>query len=385
MDFGVDDDLEALRREVQAFVREHFTDDVRARVAASGDYHDAEFHAALAQRGWVGAHWSPDQGGRGWDRSRTDVIYEELASVGAPTEGWAITQIIGEAIRRVGSSEQQERLLAPACRGELVFALGYTEPGSGSDLASVRTRADRHGEEWVINGQKMFTTLGNIADYVFLLARTDPQAPKHAGLTIFLVPTSATGFSVAPIRTLGGQRTNVTYYSDVRVSDAERVGDVGQGWEIVNVALAFERGGEFAAQLRRLVNAGVAWGLDNAGTADPAFDSRLGHAIADAEVARLLGAQASWSRSSAKAGAVEGTTAKVHATEALIRHSRALLDATGAGGLATRGPSPAAQELQHLYREAQISTIYGGTSEVLMTVIAQQRLGLPRGRRRPTT
>ncbi|SNS13589.1 acyl-CoA dehydrogenase family protein [Actinomadura mexicana] len=383
MDFANGTEAEGLREEVRAFVREHLTADVLGRVAATGDYHDREFHSGLAGRGWVGAHWHVEEGGRGWDRARTDIIYEELASAGAPTEGLAITQIVGEAIRRVGTAEQRRRLLAPICRGELLLALGYTEPGSGSDLASVRTRATRDGAGWMINGQKIFTTLAGEADHVFLLARTDPDAPKHAGLTIFLVPTTAEGFSVAPIFTLSGQRTNVTYYSDVRVGDEARVGAEGQGWEIVNVALAFERGGEFAAQLRRLVTAAVNWGRDREAVAGAGFNARLGRAVASAEVARLLGLRASWSRSSAAAGAVEGTMAKVYGTEALLRESRALLDATGVQGLLNRGAAGAAAagELQHLYRESQIATIYGGTSEVLLDLIAQQRLGLPRGRR----
>ncbi|MFB4308287.1 acyl-CoA dehydrogenase family protein [Actinomadura sp. GTD37] len=385
MDFAADRETESLRAEVRAFVREHLTSDVRERVASTGDYHDREFHTALAERGWVGAHWTVEEGGRGLDRAKTDVVYEELASAGAPTEGLAITQIVGEAVRRVGTAEQRERLLAPICRGELVLALGYTEPGSGSDLASVRTRAARDGAGWVVDGQKIFTTLGNVADYVFLLARTDPDAPKHAGLTTFLVPTASAGFSAAPILTLSGQRTNVTYYSGVRVGDDARVGEVGQGWEIVNVALAFERGGEFAAQLRRLVDAAVAWGHDEERGDETRFRGRLGRAVASAEVSRLLGVRASWSRGSAEAGAVEGAMAKVYGTEALLRESRSLLDATGVQGVRNRGTAGAAAggELQHLYRESQIATIYGGTSEVLLTLIAQQRLGLPRGRRRP--
>lgn len=380
MDFGTDESTERLRAEVRAFVGEHFTPHVRERVAATGDYHDTEFHAALAQRQWICPHWPVEDGGRGWGRAHTDVVYEELAAAGAPTEGLAITQIVGEAIRRLGRAEQKDRLLRPVCRGEVVLSLGYTEPGSGSDLASVRTRAERDGGGWVINGQKIFTTLSNMADYVFLLARTDPAAPKHAGLTMFLVPTSAEGFSLAPIHTLSGQRTNVTYYSDVRVGDDARIGEPGQGWEIVTIALALERGGEFAAQLRRLVDASAAWGRVAGRERDPRFLGRLGRAATAAEVARILGAQASWSRASARAGAVEGAIAKVYGTEALLRSSGDLLDATGAEGLRNRGTAGAAGEIQHLYRESQIATIYGGTSEVLRTVIAQQRLGLPRQR-----
>ncbi|KAA1423036.1 acyl-CoA dehydrogenase [Mumia zhuanghuii] len=379
MDFGTDDHAEALRTEVRAFAAEHLTPAVRARVAESGNYHDDAFHQAMADRGWVGAHWDPEDGGRGWPRAYSDVVYEELAAAGAPVEGLAITQIIGEAIRRVGTPEQKARFLPSICRGEVLLALGYSEPASGSDLASVQTRAVRDGDGWVIDGQKIFTTAGSIADHVFLLARTDPTVPKHAGLTLFLVPTDDPGFSAAPIFTLSGQRTNTTYYSDLRVDDTARLGAEGAGWEIVNVALAFERGGEFAAQLRRLVEAAVAWARTGDHGTDPRFLARLGRAATSAEVARLLGAYASWSRETARAGAVEGTIAKVYGTEALQRASSALLDGAGVEGLASdrTNESPAA-ELQHLYRESQIATIYGGTSEVLKTVVAQQRLGLPR-------
>src|SRR5690606_31506326 len=150
-------------------------------------------------------------------------------------------------IRREGSPEMKERMLPAVTRGEVLFALGYSEPGSGSDLASVQTKAVPDGDGWIINGQKIFTTMGSEADHIFLLARTEPDLPKHAGLTLFLVPTDAPGFEASGLFTLSGQRTNVTHYADIRIDDSARIGERGRGWEIVNVALAFERGGEFAA------------------------------------------------------------------------------------------------------------------------------------------
>jgi alkylation response protein AidB-like acyl-CoA dehydrogenase len=384
MDFALDEWAEAFRAEVRDFLREHLTDDVRARVAASGTYHDWEFHRAVAGRGWIGAAWPVEDGGQGRDRADMDILYEEMATAGAPVEGLSVTLIIAETVRRVGTPEQKERILRPVREGRLLLSLGYTEPDAGSDLASASTRAARDGDGWRIDGQKNFTTHAHEAHHVFLLARTDPRAAKHAGLTMFLVPTSTPGFSFAPVHTLSGERTNITYYSGVRVGDDARVGEVGQGWEIVSLALAFERGGEFAAQLRRLVHASVRWAHAAGRTGDPRLLRRLGRVVAAAEVSRLLGAQATWMRSTAMAGAVEGAMAKVYATEALLRGSGELLDATGADGLlGPDSPGAAAEgELQHLYREAQISTLYGGTSEVLRGVIAERRLGLPRSRRR---
>jgi len=382
MDFGIDERTQGLRAQARDFLASHLTPQVRDRVELTGEHHDDEFHRAMARRGWLGAFWPQVDGGLGWDRADFDVLYEEMAAAGAPMEAVAVTHIIAETIRRAGTDEQRERILRPVTRGEVLLALGYTEPDAGSDLASARTRAVRDGDGWLINGQKIFTTYGHLADYVFLLARTDTDAPKHRGLTMFLVPTTAEGFSASPVRTLSGERTNVTFYNDIRVGDDALVGEPGSGWQIVNLALAFERGGEFAAQLRRLVRAGVSWGAASGADRDPAFLARLGRVTAATEAARLLGARASQRRSAANGGAVEGAVAKVYATEALLRGSGTLLDTTGTAGLLPGGaPGAAADgELQHLYREAQIATLYGGTSEVLRGVIAERGLGLPRTR-----
>jgi len=383
MDFSLDERAEAFRAEVREFLRAHLTDEVRARVAASGTYHDWEFHRAIAAKGWIGAAWPVEDGGQGRDRADMDILYEEMAAAGAPVEGMSVTLIIAETLRRAGTPEQRERILGPVREGRLLLSLGYTEPDAGSDLASARTRAVRDGDGWRITGQKNFTTHAHEADYVFLLARTDPQARKHAGLTMFLVPTSAEGFSLAPVHTLSGERTNLTFYEDVYVPDTARVGAVGQGWEIVSLALAFERGGEFAAQLRRLVHATVTWAHAAGREGDPRLLRRLGRAVTATEVSRLLGSRATWLRTTERAGAVEGAMAKVYATEALVRWTGELLDATGERGLLNPGTrdAPAGGELQHLYREAQISTLYGGTSEVLRGVVAERHLGLPRSRR----
>jgi alkylation response protein AidB-like acyl-CoA dehydrogenase len=385
MDFAANERSAELIAQAREFLRRELTPDVRERAyGPAGDWFDPQFHAALAREGWIGAYWPAEYGGRGWPRTDYDLIYDQLASAGAPLEMTAVTMIVAETIRRAGPAHLKERLLKPVTRGEILFALGYTEPGSGSDLASVNTRAVRDGDGWVISGQKIFTTGGHLADYIFLLARTDPDVPKHEGLTLFLVPTSSAGFSAAPIYTLSGQRTNVTYYADIRIGDDLRICEPGQGWETINIALAFERGAEFAAQLRRLVTAAAAWGRAAGKQEDPKFLVRLGRAVANAEVSRLLGEQSCWLRSSERAAPVEGAMSKIYATESFIRDSGALLDTAGVQGLLNPGHAgaPAGGELQQLYRESQISTLYGGTSEVLRGVVAQGRLKLPRARAR---
>lgn len=380
MDFTPDARAEELRAEVRQFLREHWTPEHRSVPATRADLHDPAFHSALAEQGWLGPTWPREQGGQGWDRGLGDVLFEELASAAAPIEMVSVGQIILETIRRVGTEEQKERLLAPFTRGEILFAMGYSEPGAGSDLASVRTRADRDGDGWLINGQKVFTTGGHLADYVFLLTRTDTSVAKHAGMTLFLVPTATPGFSFEPIHTLSGQRTNVTYYSDVRIPDSARVGEVGGGWQTIVLALAFERGGQFAAQMRRVVAAATEWGVEADLATDANFCRRLGRAVVAAEVSRLLGSLATWSRETPEAGSAEGSMAKVYASEALVRETGSLLNTTGPRGLVNLGGAGAAArgELQQTYRESHITTVYGGSNEVLRGLIARKRLKLPR-------
>jgi alkylation response protein AidB-like acyl-CoA dehydrogenase len=339
-------------------------------------------HAALASKGWIGAAWPVEEGGQGRDPYEMEVLYEELQAAGAPTDGFSMTMVVAEIVRRVGTPEQRERILEPIRRGELTTAFGYSEPDVGSDLAAVSTTAVRDGEGWRINGQKAFTTLAHEAGYVFLLARTNPDVPKHKGLTTFLVGTDDPGFALTPMRTLGGERTNMTFYTDVLVGDEARVGAVDGGWGVMMLALAFERGGEFAPQVRRLVEHTAGWARASGRAADPRLLRRLGQVAADYEVARVLGTRATWLRATDGAGGIEGSMAKLYATESLLRGAGALLDAAGADGL--RQPPDAAAaaggEIEHAYRHAQVTTIYGGTSEILREQIAQHRLGMPRSR-----
>jgi len=382
VDFAIDERTEALRAEVRAFLDEHLTDEVRERYARTGSAHDWGFHAALADKGWIGAAWPVDEGGQGRDPYEMEVLYDELQGAGAPTDGFSMSMVVAEIVRRVGTPEQRERILEPIRRGELTTAFGYSEPDVGSDLAAVSTTAVREGEGWRINGQKAFTTLAHEAGYVFMLARTNPEVSRHKGLTTFLVPTDDPGFSVAPMRTLGGERTNMTFYTDILVGDEARIGEVDGGWAIMMLALAFERGGEFAPQVRRLVEHAAGWARASGRESDPRLLRRLGEVATDYEVARLLGSRATWLRATASAGGIEGSMAKLYATESLLRGAGALLDAAGADGLRQTGDAAAAAggEIEHAYRHAQVTTIYGGTSEILREQIAQHRLGMPRSR-----
>ncbi len=265
--------------------------------------------------------------------------------------------------------------------------LGYSEPDAGSDVAAVATKAVRDGDDWVIDGQKMFTTMAHEAHYVFLLARSNPDAPKHKGLTMFLVPMDTPGIEITPVETMGGERTNITFYSDVRVPDSARVGEVDAGWTVMHAALVYERNSANWGEPDHLVEAVAGLGARarrrrRPPVRRPGGASRPGPATTELEVGRLLLFRSAWLSSRGEMPQVEGSMAKLHITEAFVRASSDLLDLLGTAGLARRGEPGAPLDglVEHAFRHAVVTTIYGGSSEVQREIIAGRGLGLPRAR-----
>ena len=367
------------RAEVRAFLAEHCTAEMIDRAHRTGTVHDWGLHRALAERGWLAAEWPPDWGGQGYDPFEIAVLHEELARAGAPVDGWGTSNLVAHTLAIAGTEQQKTEVVPRILQGDVLCCLGYSEPDCGSDVAAASTRAVRDGGEWVINGQKMFTTLAHEATYVFLLTRTNLDVAKHRGLTMFLVPMDTPGIEIAPIATLGGERTNITFYTDVRVPDSCRVGDVDGGWDVMNVALAFERRpiahGE-TERLYRLVAGAAA-------TDVPAVRERLARVAIDLEVGRALGQRLTERMARGELAHVEGSMAKLFASEAFVRAARDLLDVLGTEGLLAHGvpAAPADGWAEHAYRHAQVMTIYAGTSEIQRTIIAERGLGLPRSPR----
>ena len=285
----------------------------------------------------------------------------------------------------VGTAEQRERVVPRVLSGEILCCLGYSEPDSGSDVAAAATRATRDGDDWVINGQKMFTTLAQEAAYVFLLTRTNTSVPKHRGLTMFLVPMSTPGIELQPIHTLGGERTNVTFYTDVRVPDSARVGEIDGGWDVMTVALAFERNPTMVGELDRLVRQIVEYGFirRRRPRSLPAVRTRMARAVTDLVVGRLLGFRMTAAIARGELPIAEGSMAKLFSSEALVRAASGLLDALGPAGVLSFGApgAPAGGWVEHAHRHAQVTTIQAGTSEIQRTIIAEHGLGLPRSAR----
>jgi alkylation response protein AidB-like acyl-CoA dehydrogenase len=388
MDFRLGEESDAFRVEARAFLAEALTDEVKEMMETTGIHHNWDFHRKLVARGWLAPGWPVEFGGQGRDPLEVLALTEEFQQAAAPTYGVGTTLMIAGVIRHLGTEEQKRLILPRALGGEIIIVLGFTEPESGSDVAAAQTRAVKDGEEWVINGQKMFTTNAQDADYVFMLTRTNPDVPKHQGLTTFLVPMKQPGVEVRAVHTLSGERTNLTFYTDVRVDDSLRIGEVDGGWDVMTVGLTFERSGAHGGESVRLLREMEHWAsttTDAEGRPrgeDPRVRARLGRAAAENEISTLLARRSAWIEATGGLAGVEGSMAKLFASEAITRQGADFMDMLGPDGLRSAGDPTAVEggAAEFACRFALGATTYGGTSEVQRNIIAQRGLGLPRAR-----
>jgi 3-oxochol-4-en-24-oyl-CoA dehydrogenase len=387
MDFRLDPQTLALRDEVRGFLDEHLTSDIVERALTTGTMHDWGLHRKLCARGYLAAGWPTEVGGLGQSAVATTTLMQELYRSGAPVDGMGIASMVGATLLLKGNDQQRREVLPRILAGEVLCCLGYSEPDAGSDVAAAQTRAVRDGDEWVIDGQKMFTTLAHESAYVFLLTRTNPNVAKHKGLTMFLVPMATPGIEVTPVETLGGERTNITFYTGVRVPDSCRVGEVDEGWSVMHAALVYERVGANWGEPAHLVETVAQWAATprSDGTRlldDVSRQERLARWATRIEVGRLLLYRAAWMAATGGLPQVEGSMAKLTLTETFVRASSDLLDIAGPNALMGRGADAMvlAVLLEHAFRHATVTTIYGGSSEVQREIIAQRGLGLPRTR-----
>ena len=378
LDFALGADTEAFRQEARQFIAEQLTAEIIERAHATGTMHDWGLHRALAERGYLSAGWPTDVGGQGRSALDTTTLQQELYAAGAPVDGMGIASMVAATLVLVGNEWQRNEVLPRLLRGEILPCLGYSEPDAGSDVAAVSTRAVLDGDEWVIDGQKMFTTMAHEAAYVFLLARSAPDKPKHKGLTMFLVPTDAPGVSVTAVHTLGGERTNITWYDGVRVPDHCRVGEVDAGWSVMHAALVYERNGANWGEPHRLLES-VAAVVDRA---DPTVATVLGRHVTRDEVGRLLMYRSAWLASEGGLPLVEGSMSKLFQSEWFTLMASELLDLLGPAGTLAHGADGAVLDgaVEHAFRHSTVTTIYGGSSEVQRGIIAERGLGLPRSR-----
>ncbi|MGO9030104.1 MAG: acyl-CoA dehydrogenase family protein [Acidimicrobiales bacterium] len=379
-------DQQALRAELRAYFAEVITDDVRAVLDGEGDG-GVVFHSIvrrMGKDGWLGIGWPKEFGGQGRPASDQFIFFNEVQRARAPFP-FVTLNTVGPMLMRHGTQEQKDFFLSGILQGEINCAIGYTEPGSGTDLASLRTKAVRDGDEWVIDGNKIFTSGADQADYIWLATRTDPDAPKHKGISIFLVPTSAPGFSCTPIVTVGGVATTASYYDGVRVPHTALVGELNGGWRLITGQLNHERVGLAAvsALAHRLWAEVAAWALDNGLGDVPWIQQDLARSHAYLETQKLL----NWRMTAAVAddtlGPADSSSVKVFGTESTIQVYRLLLGIVGAAGYLSPG-SPGAVlhgELERAARSAQINTFGGGVNEIQREILAMAGLGMKRGAR----
>ena len=386
MHFHLDADTEDFRQGVLAHLHEVMTPEFEERLYRSGVAHDDGFAKGLVDKGYFAPGWPIEFGGQSRNAWDEQVLNEELMRVDAPVYLSETTRMVASIIREAGAPVLKDRILGGAMNGDITIALGFTEPECGSDVAAAATRAVRDGDAWVINGSKMFTTNGHIADYIFLLARTSPEKPKHQGLTMFLVPTDRDGFEAQAVWTLSGERTNITFYSDVRIGDDWRIGDVDAGWQVLGLSLQDEHASGWGPHLVRLLHHAEEWARNTAGEDGVAHITktdvrrRMAKVAVEVEVSRLLQRRCIWMTETGQNPVAEGPMSKVFSTEALERASQDLVELVGPDAMRSyfEPTAPENGRLEHILRFSLGTTIYAGTSEVQRTIIAQRGLGLPR-------
>ncbi|MFJ5640879.1 acyl-CoA dehydrogenase family protein [Streptomyces sp. NPDC093223] len=340
--------------------------------------------------GLLGLGWPVEYGGQGRGADEQFVFFDEAYRAGAPVS-MVTLNTVGPTLMKYGSDEQKARFLPGILRGDLVFAIGYSEPSAGTDLAALRTRAVRDGDGWRIDGQKIFTSGAQHADWIWLACRTDPDAPRHRGISILLVPTDAPGFSWTPIETVGGQTTTATYYDGVRVPAGHLVGAEHDGWSLITNQLNHERVAlaATAMQAEDFYEAALA----AARTPDPVTGARrvdeswvrfrLAEAHARLAANRLLSWRLVGDTGAGRVTPAEASGVKFAGTESAVATYRMCQEIVGEAALIRSG-SPGAfgdGELERLNRAAQINTFGGGVSEVQREIVATMRLGMRRGGR----
>jgi 3-oxocholest-4-en-26-oyl-CoA dehydrogenase alpha subunit len=361
----------AFEKGLRSLLAELVTDEVIRRDRETGENFDETVHLALGAAGYLADDYRSEADG-GFTAVRRRIWELEIGRAHTPWFHWPTTAMVAKSVQAFGTPELVERLLPRVLSGELRLCLGYTEPDGGSDVATCKTRAVRDGDgsTWIINGSKMFTSNAHNAQYVFLITNTDPEAPKHQSLTMFLVPMDAPGVEVQPIRTVDGDRTNITFYSDVRVGDEYRVGDVNGGWAVLREALNAEHGTierdtsglhKLATMTEHILETAEA--VDRvAGVVGP--DYRLGRAVARLEVAM----------------STPEMFGRVAIAQTMRDISPDLMDLLGSAGALPVGTPGAVDDggAEYIFRLASPTGIYGGTLEVFRNMIAQHTLGLQR-------
>jgi len=338
----------------------------------------------MGRDGLLGVGWPTEFGGQGRTPMDQFIFADEVQSAGFPLP-FLTLNTVGPTIMQYGTDAQKAEILPRILAGEIFFAIGYSEPSAGTDLASLRTAGVREGDEWVINGQKMWTSLAAYADYVWLAVRTDPDVPKHRGLSMFLVPTNTDGYSRQSIMTVGGVSTNATFYDNVRVPDSSLIGGESNGWSLITGQLNHERISLTSiGPIRRNLRDVIDWARDTKIDGERVVDKswvrqNLARVYAKVQVVRLMNWRQAWAAQEGQPHPAAASAVKVFGSELNIEAYRALMEITSArANISSESPGAILQgRIESAYRNGLILTFGGGTNEVQRDIIAMAGMGLP--------
>ena len=393
MNFDFSAAEQAFVAEVRQFISEEAASDDAADVMNPNRESDSiladtparkRFNQKMAERGYIGMSWPRQYGGQERPGIYEYLLNEELSRVGAPLIGKGVG-CVGQTLIRHGSEKLKAEFLPKILRAEVEFALGYTEPGAGSDLASLKLKAQRQGDGWLLNGQKMFTTSAHFADWYWLAACTDPGAKKHKGISLFLVPMDDPGITIHPIETLGEHVTNQVFIDDVWVHDDYLVGEVNKGWTYICEALDYERFTFYTfSPLEEKFNALMSLVQHTRRNGkniseDTLVQRRMARLATDVETAKMLQRRVIYAASEGAVPSIEAAMCKLFSTELHQRLSRAAMDFLGEEGLLHKScaEAPVGGKWEWSYRATALDTIGAGTSEIQKNIIARKKLELP--------
>jgi len=393
MDFHLSAEQQKWREEVRDFLRENMTPELEAELGegelglgVNGTPAVMGFRQKVIERGWFGLNWPKEYGGLAKSSIEQLIMMEEFDLVGAPNLSLTVTSL-GPTIIRFGTEENKQTWIPKIISGEVELALGYSEPDSGTDLASLQTRAVLDGDEWVVNGQKIWNSAAHVCTHEWLAVRTDPEAPKHKGISVVIVPIASAGIEVQPLWTWGDVRTNQTFFDGVRVPQSNLIGEANRGWYYIAAALDFERAaiGAFRGQMARVFSQLVEYTkrtvVDGEVLANrSAVRAALTEIERDLEIARLLGYRTAALIDAGVVPNKEASMQKVFTTELQTKiASLGMTIQQLSGQLDKHDPaSPFEGEIEWMYRKAPFLRFGGGTNEIQRNIVAQRGLGLPR-------
>jgi len=387
MYIGLTKEQQQLKGEVRAYYDKLLTPEVRAKLTGSGGIgpENRRVVRQMGEDGWLGVGWPTEYGGRGFGPVEQFIWFDESMRSGAPVPMLTINTV-GPTIRHFGTDEQKDFFLPKIMKGEIHFCIGYSEPGAGTDLAALQTKAVRDGDEYIINGQKMWTSLASDADYCWLAVRTDPNVKKHKGISLFVIPMDTPGIKVMPIQVMGESNINQVFYEDVRVPASTRVGEENEGWKLITTQLNNERVTLCSSGIvERALDDTRAWAqqtklADGSRVIDQEWvQLSLARVYARLEFLRLM----NWKIASASAKGelqpADASATKVFGTEFYIEAFRLLMEILGQHSyLKNDAPGAVLQSrLENSYRGLIILTFGGGTNEIQRDLIAVFGLGMP--------